>query len=138
MIEKNIFVYKLFLLLNILDFSFFYIKTATPLETKSPPLKIEILSSPLFFKIWLDAQTNHPSPPQPHPPSLQQKGGSTLWSLSNIIVCKGVPAPLLRHPPPDPTCPPFQNICPLPSFLFHPLLKYFSWLDSWLRIRVNK
>ena len=42
MIEKNIFVYKLFLLLNILDFNFF-IKIATPLETKTPPLKIEIL-----------------------------------------------------------------------------------------------
>ena len=74
MIEKNIFVYKLFLLLNILDFSFFYIKTATPLETKSPPLKIEILSSPLFFKICCDAQTTHPSPPTPSPLPTAERG----------------------------------------------------------------
>ena len=49
MTEKNIFVYKLFLLLNISDFSlFFNVKTATPrndhpLFSSNPLLKIEIL-----------------------------------------------------------------------------------------------
>ena len=49
MTEKNIFVYKLFLLLNISDFSlFFNVKNATPgnghlLFSSNPLLKIEIL-----------------------------------------------------------------------------------------------
>ena len=67
MTEKNIFVYKLFLLINVLDFSLFLCKnTATPpLKKKSPhsPLKIEILSSPSFLKIWLEDDLH------------QQKGG---------------------------------------------------------------
>ena len=38
MIEKNIFVYKPFFLLNSSDFSlFFYVKTATPLKKLAPP-----------------------------------------------------------------------------------------------------
>ena len=37
MIEKNIFVYKLFLSLNTRDFSlFFYVKTETPLKRPLP------------------------------------------------------------------------------------------------------
>ena len=46
MTEKNSFVYKLFLLLNISDFSLFLCKTGTPPRKTLPPLKIEILSSP--------------------------------------------------------------------------------------------
>ena len=52
MTEKNIFVYKLCLLLNISDFSFFYVKTATfPEKVTSlfprnpPPLKVKTTSS---------------------------------------------------------------------------------------------
>ena len=57
MTEKNIFVYKLFLLLNISDFSFFFVKIATPLEKVSPlfsskPLsKLRSCQGPLFLKI---------------------------------------------------------------------------------------
>ena len=49
------------------------------------------------------------------------------YRLVISIVRKGVPAPLfLRHPPLDPTCPPFLKfLCRLYSFLFHPLLRYF-------------
>ena len=68
MTKKIIFIYKLLLSLNVSDFSFFYVKTATPPWKKSPPfsqqapLKIEILSSPLpFFKIWSVAQPPSPS-----------------------------------------------------------------------------
>ena len=62
MTEKNT-VYKLFLSLNIPDFSlFFYVKIATPL-TKQPPLKIEILSSsPLPFEKF--CWRFNPPPPQ--------------------------------------------------------------------------
>ena len=54
---KNIFAYQLFLSLNIADFSLlFYVKIASskrspPLSTQ-PPLKINILSKPLFMKSW--------------------------------------------------------------------------------------
>ena len=37
-IEKNIFVYKCFLSLNISDFSLFFVKIATPLGKSHPPL----------------------------------------------------------------------------------------------------
>ena len=56
MTDKSIFVYKLLLSLNISDFSlFFYVKTGTPWKihlslSQQPPLKIEILSSPPFWK----------------------------------------------------------------------------------------
>ena len=66
MTDKNIFVYKLFLLLNISDLFFFFLKLqppslmkeVNPLFPSNPPLKIEILSSPCapFLKIWLEAQ----------------------------------------------------------------------------------
>ena len=44
-----------------------------------------------------------------------------------IIVRKGVLVPpFLRHPPVDPACPLFKIfVSSLPSFLFHPLLRYF-------------
>ena len=36
------------------------------------------------------------------------------------------PLSFLRHPPLDPACPPFlKSLCPLPSFLFHLLLRSF-------------
>ena len=68
MTEKNIFAYKLFLTLNISDFSLFFMWQLQPLPEKShpplsqqPPLKVEALSSsPPFLKIWLEA---HPPPP---------------------------------------------------------------------------
>ena len=52
MTEKNIFVYKLFLLLNISDFILFFMYKLQPPEKShplfpiNPPLKIEILSTP--------------------------------------------------------------------------------------------
>ena len=39
---------------------------------------------------------------------------------------RGFQPPFLRHPPLDPACPPFlKSLCPLPSVLLHPLLRYF-------------
>ena len=62
--QKNIFVYKLFLLLNISDFSLFFIQKLHPPEKShplpfpsNPPLKMGILSRPPFLKIWLKTQT---------------------------------------------------------------------------------
>ena len=54
MTDKNIFIYKLLLSLNISDISlFFYVKTATPEKShlalfQQPPLKTEVLSNPHF------------------------------------------------------------------------------------------
>ena len=63
MTQKNNFAYKLFLLLNISDFLNFYVKIATPPPppprkespplSQQPPLKVEVLLSPSFMKIWL-------------------------------------------------------------------------------------
>ena len=68
MTEENIFAYKL-LSLNISDFNFSFCENCNPLPLKkvtdlfpsNPPLKVEVLSSPSFFKIWLEVQ--------PHPPA---------------------------------------------------------------------
>ena len=72
--EKNIFACKLFLLLNISDFNFLCVKIALPLGKKSSPfsqqpsLKVEVLPSPPFLKIWLEVQ------PPPPPPSRKGVG----------------------------------------------------------------
>ena len=63
MTEKHIFVYKLFLSLNISDFSLFLgnncnpLKKVTPLFPSNPHRKIKILSSSPFLEIWSEAQT---------------------------------------------------------------------------------
>ena len=75
MTEKNIFAYKLFLLLNISDFNFFfYVKIAwkimwkkSPPLSQQPPLKVEVLSSPCFWKFCFKSNP----PPPPH----SRKGG---------------------------------------------------------------
>ena len=72
MTEENIFAYKL-LSLNISDFNFSFCENCNPLPLKkvtdlfpsNPPLKVEVLSSPSFLKIWLEVQ--------PLPPA--EKGG---------------------------------------------------------------
>ena len=53
--EKNIFVYKLFLSLNISDFSFF-VCIATPSFPANPLLKLRSCQAPPFLKIWLEVQ----------------------------------------------------------------------------------
>ena len=65
---------------------------------------------------------------------------NNFWQANGIqfTVHKGVPAPpplFLRHPPLDPACLlPFLNFWfPLPSFLFHPLLRYFTKFSPPLR-----
>ena len=84
MTEKNIFAYNLFFVIKFFIFSFFfYVKIAPPpphpptptLPEKShplfptnPPLKVLVLSSPLFLKIWLEAQ----------PLPLQKGGGGCI------------------------------------------------------------
>ena len=63
MAEKNIFAYKPFLSLNISDFNIFFCENCNPPEKKvtpyfpaTSPLKVEVLSSPPFLKIWLEVQ----------------------------------------------------------------------------------
>ena len=62
MTEKNIFAYKVFLSLNISDFNLFLCENCNPPEKShplfpsNPPLKVEVLPSPPFLKIWLEAQ----------------------------------------------------------------------------------
>ena len=79
MTEKNIFADQLFLPLNISDFNLFLSENCTPppppekshpLFPSNPSLKVEVLSSPPFLKIWLEAQT--PPPRQP----LSERGGA--------------------------------------------------------------
>ena len=65
MTEKNIFAHKLFLSLNTSDFNLFLCENCntpekshpSPLFPRNPPLKVEVLSSPPFWKIWLEAQS---------------------------------------------------------------------------------
>ena len=82
MTERNIFVYKLCLSLNISDFSFFLCKNCNPPpgpKKSHPPLKIEILSSPSFLQIQLEAQPH----PTPTPPS--RKGGEHTMINLNFL-----------------------------------------------------
>ena len=47
-------------------------------------------------------------------------------SWMETIVHKGAPVPLFKAPTPWPRLAPFfKSLFPLPSFLFHPLLRYF-------------
>ena len=65
MTEKNIFAYKLFLSLNISDFNLqpSPLKKGTPSFPATPPLKVEVLSSPPPLKTgW---RLNLPNPPTP-------------------------------------------------------------------------
>ena len=72
MTVKIIFADQLFLSLNISDFNLLFMwklqhpmkKVTPPLFPSNPSLKVEVLSSPPFLKIWLEAQT---PPPHPHP-----------------------------------------------------------------------
>ena len=76
--KKNIFVYQLFLSLNISDFSsLFYVKLdhphfkkVTPLFPTNPPIKIKVLQSPPFWKF---GRRFNPPP--------QQKGGRETPSV---------------------------------------------------------
>ena len=45
------------------------LKKVTPLFLSNPPLKVEVLSSPPFLKIWLEAQ----------PPPPPERGRCPLW-----------------------------------------------------------
>ena len=83
-IEPNIFVNKLFLLLNISDFSLISIKKlhplkkVTPLFSSKPPLENEILSSPsLFWKCgW-----RHTPPPTPSRKWGMPKDWPKRWTI---------------------------------------------------------
>ena len=82
MTEKNIFAYKLFLSLDISDFNSFLCENCnrswkkSPPLSQQPPLKVEVLSSPPFLKIWLEAQ----------PPPAERQGdayyGNIFWDTS--------------------------------------------------------
>ena len=78
MTEKNIFVYKPFLTLNVQILIYFLRENCNPPPEKghplfpsNSPLKFEVLSSPNFWKIWLAVQ-RPPLPPIP----LQNEGGA--------------------------------------------------------------
>ena len=101
MTEKNIFAYKLFLPLNISDFSgenlfmwiYFYVKIATlrPWK-KSPPATLSKCWGPVkstFLKTWLEAQ---PAPPL-------QKGGQ----VPNMLQCFFVAGFILFQVGPTPS-----------------------------------
>ena len=86
MTEKNIFAYKLFLLLNISDFNFFFYvkicihppppwKKPSPLS-QQPPLKVEVLSSPPFWKFCFKSN------PLPHP---AEKEECILWGIPQFL-----------------------------------------------------
>ena len=83
MTEKNIFAYKLFLPLNISDFNLFlcencnpsFLKKVTP-SFPATPVKVKVLSSPFFLKIWLEA----------HPPTpFAERGGAHYVYVSSKI-----------------------------------------------------
>ena len=93
MTKKNIFVYKLFLSLNILDLNLFFMWKLQPsspsldkvtcLFPSNPPLKVQILSSPSFFEKLVGCL-------MPPPPPSQQKGGGSAH-----YVVPGVPMIML-------------------------------------------
>ena len=76
--KKSVLFYKLFLSLNIRDFSLFFVKNCnpslkkvTPSLSQQPPLKMEVLSS---------QRCNHPPPPP------KQKGGVHTMSWLNSLL----------------------------------------------------
>ena len=83
MTKKNIFVYKLFLSLNILDLNLFFmwklqpsspsLEKVTCLFPSNPPLKVQILSSPSFFENLVGCLM-----PPPPPPSRKEGGVHTM------------------------------------------------------------
>ena len=103
---------------------YFYVKTASPLQkvttlfTSRPPLKIEILSSPPFLKIWQEAQPLQPTP-------AERKGVHTMVMLTLLCLIVGgsnctflgkvfkiidnFPPGAFYSPPPSPTPPPRNN-----------------------------
>ena len=93
MTKKNIFVYKLFLSLNILDLNLFFmwklqpsspsLEKVTCLFPSNPPLNVQILSSPSFFENLVGCL-------MPPPPPSQQKGGGSAH-----YVVPGVPMIML-------------------------------------------
>ena len=54
-------------------------KKVTHLFLPNPPLKVEVLSSPHFLKIWLEAQR-----PLPHPTPLQKGGGGCPLCVTHV------------------------------------------------------
>ena len=65
--RENHFCLKLFLSLNISDFSWFWCRNCSHfLLPSNPPPKIDVLPSlPLFLKVWLEVQPRPLPPPQP-------------------------------------------------------------------------
>ena len=94
MTEKNIFAYKLFLLLNISDFNlFFYVKIAwkimwkkSPPLSQQPPLKVEVLSSPSFWKFCFKSN-RPPAPPYQQKRRIAYFGGSPSFLPEKIDWC---------------------------------------------------
>ena len=85
MTEKNIFAYKVFLLLNISDFNFVFMwklhpppspwKKSPPLS-QQPPLKVEVMSSPPFWKFCFKSNP---------PPFLAEKEECILWGIPQFL-----------------------------------------------------
>ena len=83
----------MFLSLHISDFNLFLCDNWTPPEkshvplSQQPPLKVVVLSSSLFFKIWLDAQPT--PPPTPHPTPAEMGDAQYAVIISKIKKKKG-------------------------------------------------
>ena len=69
MTKKNIFVYKFFLLLNISDLSFYFVKIETPLKKVTPSFpatpvsKLRSCQAPLFENLVGGSTPSSPLPP---------------------------------------------------------------------------
>ena len=81
MTEKIIFADKLFFAIKYFGFNLFFLcencnpplKKVAPLFPSNPTLKVKVLPSPPFLKIWLEVQ-----PPLP-PAERGWEGGGTLY-----------------------------------------------------------
>ena len=94
MAEKNIFIYKVLLLLNISDYfrlSNIFVKIATPLKNISPlfssnvPLKVEVLSRPPFLKSWQEVQPPLKNCVRVSPLKVHRVGQNTRTFFSVLI-----------------------------------------------------
>ena len=95
MTEKNIFVSKIFLSLNISDFSYFLCKNCNlplpPLKkvtppplSKQPPLKTEIMCQAPCFENFVKGST----PPSRPPPPAEKGGGCSLWVFNTSDISR--------------------------------------------------
>ena len=79
MTKKNNFAYKFFLVIKYFRFYFLCDNCNSPILKKSPTLKVEVLPSHPFLKIWLEAQP-------PPLPALQKGEGGAYYVCGHMDV----------------------------------------------------